>query len=484
MPVAASAHRCYDLPCIRTSVARIAGVVTTAQFGRFYADWRQRTQEMRSIRVALVRSEPVRAKPAGCVEPSAFAVALPGASLAALLCLFPAALQAGNGFAYTIRGFGTFGASGTDTDRLEFVRNNTQEDGVTRSWGVNIDSRLGLQLDVDFSESLHGAIQWVARDHAGNFFEQNLDWAFLRWHATPDLDFRIGRLGTDIFMLSDYRNVGYAYPWIRPPHEFYSGQMIYHFDGADVAKKFSLGEGFLTLKGFGGYSFLQFPVGQSITVDQGFTVAGSSLSYELGNWRGRVGYALAHSEQEWPLQPLFAVMENPLVDALWPGARSLVDDLSGQGKDLHYVSVGLAYDDGTWLTQAEGSYVNSDLASFPSVASGYLSLGRRFGPVTVFTLLGIAKSTNRHFEVPGLQIPVPELVTARSITDSLLNDNDTDEKSVSLGVRWDVYENIALKAQWSHFWLGEGGALLWSGGSGGEVPENVNVWSLGVDFIF
>jgi hypothetical protein len=91
-------------------------------------------------------------------------------------------------------------------------------------------------------------VQWVARNHAGAFFEQNLEWAYLRWRPWNDLDLRVGRLGLDVFLLSDYRNVGYAYPWMRPPQEFYAPLFPYHLDGADIAQRFHLGEGFLTLK--------------------------------------------------------------------------------------------------------------------------------------------------------------------------------------------------------------------------------------------
>ncbi|MBS1212003.1 MAG: hypothetical protein H6R26_619 [Proteobacteria bacterium] len=410
----------------------------------------------------------------------------PGVVAIVLSCLGASAVH-GDGAvpAWTIKGFGTFSTSGTDTDRLEFVRDNTQASGVTRGWGVNIDSRLGLQLDMDFSQSLHGAVQWVARDHAGNFFEQNLDWAFVRWRATADLDLRVGRLGLDTYMLSDYRNVGYAYPWIRPPHEFYSGQVVYHFDGADVTEKLALGEGYLTVKGFGGYSFLQVPVGQSPSVDQGVVVAGGSLAYEYESWRARLGYAHYRTQMEAePLQPLFAALQDPLVNVAWPGASSLVKNLSNEGKHLHYMSIGLAYDDGTWLAQAEGSYIDSNLVVFPSVAAGYLSLGRRFGQVTVFSLLGIAKNSVDSVKVPPLQLPVPEVAALRATVDDLLKGNGVDEKSVSLGARWDVYENIALKAQWSHYWLGQNGTQLWVEPASGPTPDTVNVWSVGVDFLF
>ena len=155
---------------------------------------------------------------------------------------------------WSFKAFGTLAAIGTDNDNIGFRRDYTQDYGANSHWGLGTDSRLGLQLDADFSREFHAAVQWVARNHAGNFIEQNLEWAFLRWRPRDDLDLRLGRLGFDAFLLSDYRNVGYAYPWMRPPSDFYGPLFTYHFDGADLARRFSLGEGYLTLKAYAGHS--------------------------------------------------------------------------------------------------------------------------------------------------------------------------------------------------------------------------------------
>lgn len=386
---------------------------------------------------------------------------------------------------FTVKGFGTLGASGTDTDQLRFRRDIKQSSGVDNGWGFDTDSRLGLQLDADINQSLHATAQWVARNNTGDFFEQNLDWLFLRWRLEDDLDIRVGRLGFDVFMLSEYRNVGYAYPWIRPPHEFYAGLAPYHFDGADIAKKFPVGEGYLTMKVFGGYSFFQFPTGFSGSTEQGLTVAGGKLAYEYGNWNARIGYSYSLSNLELAsLQPLLGALNSPGVNAVWPSAQSLIEQISNKDKAVHFSSIGLAYDDGLWLAQMEASYIHSDQLTFPSVASGYLSLGRHFGKVTFYSLFGISESLNNQIELTNPLVPVPSVVELRNAIGQLPNSNGMDEKSVSLGVRWDVSEHIALKTQWSHYWLGNNGSALWLTPASGSSPDTVNVWSVGMDFVF
>jgi len=386
---------------------------------------------------------------------------------------------------FTVKGFGTLGASGTDTKQFRFRRDIKQSSGVDNGWGIDTDSRLGLQLDVDINQSWHATAQWVARNNTGDFLEQNLDWLFLRWRPFEDLDIRLGRMGFDVFMLSEYRNVGFAYPWIRPPHEFYADLAPNHFDGADIAKRFSLGGGYLTVKAFGGYSYIQYPTSISASEDQGLTVAGGKLAYEYGDWTARIGYTYSLNNLESAsLQPLLSALGNAGLNAVWPGAQSLVGQIATKDKTVHYYSMGLAYDDGLWLAQMEASYTHSDVYVYPSVAKGYFSAGRRFGKVTLYSLLGISESLNNEIDPGNPLIPIPALLGLKNAIAQIPNSTGVDEKSVSLGLRWDVSEHIAVKTQWSHYWLGNNGSALWLAPASGSSPDTVNVWSVGLDFVF
>jgi hypothetical protein len=414
---------------------------------------------------------------------------LPAFALMLLAALAIRPAFGGDAIDWSFKAFGTLGAVGTDTDQLGFRRDYTQDTAATRDWSVAIDSRLGLQIDADYGNTLHAAVQFVARNHAGAFVEQNLEWAYLRWRPRDDLDLRIGRLGLDVFLLSDYRNVGYAFPWIRPPEEFYFPLFPYHFDGADIAQRFGLGEGFLTVKGFAGYNLTDVLPSYSPVFGLETLMFGGSLAFESGDWRTRLGYAqlraLNDTLQVPTLRTLFNTLQNPLINALWPGAAALGNDFSIQGRQIQYTSVGLAYDDGLWPIQAEAAYIHSEANQLPGMANAYLSVGRRFGAVTLYSLFGIAESLHAHADVPEPLVPAPDLVSLRNYVDGLLNGNHMDQKSLSVGLRYDVYENIAVKAQWGHFWLGNGSTLFWldpTVSSPGAIE--VNVWSFGVDFVF
>jgi len=387
---------------------------------------------------------------------------------------------------WTLKGFGSLSVMGTDTNELGFYRDRSQTQSVTKSWGVTPDSRLGIQLDVNFNQAVQMTIQWVARDHAGNYFEQNLEWAFLRWRPQNDLDIRIGRMGTDVFLSSDYRNVSYAYPWMRPPHEFYGTIPIYHFDGFDVSKRYAINNGYLTLKMFAGYSTNQLISNPGKELfDFNAPVAGANLTYEYSNWRTKLSYVFVHPLTDTPgFDEASTLLNNPLVNSALPDISELTPYLTTKHTDMHFISVGGAYDNGVWLAQAEVAYLHSDSPLFPAQTSAYLSVGRRFSSLTLYTLLGIAHTFNKNIDIPEPVLASPKFQAIHDTIDGTLNYNGIDEKSISLGLRWDVYCNIALKAQWSHFWIGDNGAQLWQKFNAKQTSLNVNVWSFGFDFVF
>ncbi|BCG64145.1 MAG: hypothetical protein methR_P1913 [Methyloprofundus sp.] len=383
----------------------------------------------------------------------------------------------------SVSGFGSFAGTGTDTDVISFYREQTQTKPATKSWGVTTDSRLGLQLDIAFNEQFHITTQYIVRDHAGDFFEQNLEWAFLRWSPRSDIDIRVGRLGIDSYLLADYRDVGYAYPWMRPPHEFYAHIPGSHFDGFDISQHYNLGNSHLTLKLFAGYVHSSVP--QSDTAINGATT-GTSLTAVSGNWRAKISYAYIHVLSELIDANVVNTIKSPLLNIFFPDVDAIAPQLTTVNNQANYLAIGGSYDDGVWQLQAEAAYAATNSLFIASQATAYLSIARRFSEVTLFGLYGVAYSFQDKLEIPPPVTPSPELQKVHDIIEAYGNQNTTAEQSLSIGLRWDFYTNFAFKMQWSHYWLGSDlSPALWEPLRYGQTtPNNVNVWSVGVDFIF
>lgn len=61
---------------------------------------------------------------------------------------------------------------------------------------------------------------------------------------------------------------------------------------------------------------------------------------------------------------------------------------------------------------------------------------------------------------------------------------DIDQHTVSLGTRWDVYNNLALKLQWDSIWVAEDKAMLWAKASDTTDAQRVDVFTISLNFVF
>jgi len=146
--------------------------------------------------------------------------------------------------------------------------------------------------------------------------------------------------------------------------------------------------------------------------------------------------------------------------------------------------LGTRYDDAVWLMHAEISYLASDTSLVGDVLSGYMSVGRRFSDFTFYSVYGVAHGFHKNVDIPTPVVADPQLLGIQSFLDVAVNNNTPKQQSFSLGARWDVHPKIALKTQWVHYWFEENGAAYWRHLDDSIKPSQVNVWSVGVDFIF
>lgn len=380
-----------------------------------------------------------------------------------LFCITPLA-AAGTGHRFS--GFATLGIEINDNPDLVFRRDVTKDDGAyehSGSW--KSDSLLGLQWQGDWSPEWGTMVQLVAKDRFDNSLTNSIEWAFARYRPTDGLDLRLGRLGADVFMLSEYRQVGYAIPWVRPPHDLYGLASLYHFDGVDIAKRIDLGNAMLNIKVFYGNSNEEYPTGfnndQGIKVD--FDLYGASTNLEWNYWKLRYTYAKVEIKSDHAKTLRDGLEQVVLV---WPPATLFLSELETLNKSFDYKQIGVNYDNNDWWFQGEFVQLGSELALVASGKHAYASLGKRFGNLSIYGLTGYAEPKNPVVYVPYPAIVLPEpyqsqldyLVVA---TERTLNGVRIKQRSYGLGARWDFAAKMALKIQVEEFDVDKTGTNLW-----------------------
>lgn len=388
-------------------------------------------------------------------------------------------------------GFATLGLVSNANDELAFRREITQDDGAyagALEWQT--DSLLGVQWQSRWSQQFDTTLQLVAKERYDNSAENAVEWAFVRYRPVDGLDLRLGRLGTDIFMLSDYRQVGYAFPWVRPPHEFYTLLSIFHFDGVDLNKRFDWGERQLNLKLFYGNSDQKYPTGlrSAVFTRLDFDLAGLSAVFEQGYWKWRYSYANININNN-----ATAALVNSLNAAqpLWPQAGDLAALAATEQRDFRYHELGATYDNNRWWLQAEATQLRSQTSIVPQSDHSYLSIGRRFEPFSLYLLAGLAEPRRGTIAVmapSGYPSPIAEqLAQLAFFTQLNLNGVRIRQKSIGLGLRWDFAAKMALKFQLEEFHIGQQGTNLWlSTDSTGDLAgdQRATVTSLSLDLLF
>jgi hypothetical protein len=92
-----------------------------------------------------------------------------------------------------------------------------------------------------------------------------------------------------------------------------------------------------------------------------------------------------------------------------------------------------------------------------------------------------AQSKSERFSIPQAPIFLTDLQTS---VQNLVNLLPIDQKTISIGTRWDITSDIALKTQWDRTWVDPYGSYLFDVKSIQANKETVNRYTLTVDFVF
>lgn len=401
----------------------------------------------------------------------------------------------GNGPANPIvlRGFGTLGVARSDTETLEFVRDLSQPWGLKKSWSAKTDSGLGIQANLKLDARTEGVVQVISRYRYDDSFRPEISWAFLRREITPDFQLRIGRLGTEFYMLADSRLIGYANTTVRPPPDFYGPLIFSYFDGIDASAGMTLGDGLLRAKLFYGRSPESSPFYDDITWDLDHArMMGGHLDYFTGPWQIRLARAQAKfSGKESPLTELANrfIVADPLLAGLMAPApfgyadpltgrveiTSLIPELSTRHTRALFDSIGASYDGGPLQITGMLGHIRYETEAYEDSRAAFVIASYRMGAFTPYAGYSIARSTASRISthLPGLSEFAKGLTKATHI----------DQHTLTLGLRWDFHANWAMKLQIDAL-RGRSESVFGFRGSDSRWDGRTHVLSAALDFAF
>ena len=390
-----------------------------------------------------------------------------------------------------ISGFGTAALTWSNSDQAEFSRPN-QASGVAKQPRTGVDSNLGLQASVEINPWLSATVQGLVRKDGEEGYGAELAWAFAKVKLSDQFSMRAGRMGLPVFMISDYRNVGYANTLLRPPAEMYSQVPFNNIDGVDATYQRSIGDTTFTAQLALGRTNAALNAGAgSIVHLKTKIITALNLVAEHGPLTVRVGHAetRASIDDSTSLNTLVAGLRKAGAGYNFAQLPVLADDLAVNNKKASFSSAGAILDWNNVLVQ--GEYAKRNTASYINdTSSWYLMGGYRIGKFLPYASHSSLKSNSVVANTvpascpagyPAACTPTMQALSA-GVTRLSTTGTQGQQSTDTIGLRWDFYRSAALKVQIDRVKPQHGQGLFLVPAASFAGP--VTVGAVAVDFVF
>lgn len=339
----------------------------------------------------------------------------------------------------TINGFASIKAGMTlDSDDTLY--------GYDNDLDFSNESLFAVQVMSDLGEKLSVTAQLMGRGN--DDFDVGFEWAFISYQLSEDLRINAGRLRTPFYKYSDFRDVGYAYDWLRVPQGVY-GLGFDNIEGISLYHTTQLGN-------FD--SSLQLVAG---AYDGDASISGTDVTAEIQNI---VGLTWELSRDWYSMRAAYLIGEVSVgaeAVQLQPGVSfgdffaglsgagfgALVNEIDINEEDGAFFGLGFTADKNDWLLVAEYTLVKVDNSFISDQKNFYVSVGRRFDSITPY--ISYEKEDNdakTEIYTPYLASLPPQLLLP---VVGIVQSQAREATTYNLGLRYDFHPSAAFKVQYS-----------------------------------
>lgn len=375
-----------------------------------------------------------------------------------------------------LNGFGTIGATKTSSDSLGYRSSLETDNAVYDDWNFASRSLVGVQSNFRFTPEWASTIQLIQQHTTEASFDDAIQLAMITYTPNADWALQVGRFLPKVSMLTDNQNIGYGHLWTHSPVESYGQFLISTADGAEISYTQLIDDD--TLKHI--FTVVHAPstyVTEQQTVDISGLLFGYTAEYSHADWLFRASIFSDKNRNAWVNQSLMNGLSQ--ASPYWPEAATLYDEMDVQGSHAYLYSLGASYNTSDWQIQSEISQLKTDKQVMLDCISGYLSVGRHIGDFTPYVMYSQVHTTRDPYQLqsdPGVfnTLATPALAYLGT---------QYEQKTMALGVRWDINANLALKTQWERAFVDKRNNVLWWNNYTGK-DQDVNIFTIDLDFTF
>ncbi|MDO6694543.1 hypothetical protein Q4574_14700 [Aliiglaciecola sp. 3_MG-2023] len=320
-----------------------------------------------------------------------------------------------------------------DDENAEYV-------GYDNSISFDQQSLLALQADYTFSEQLSLTAQVIG--HTAEQRASGLEWLYLTYTPTDTaLQIKLGKQRIPFFNYSDSIDVGFAYPWLTLPQQFYDTAFFSTFEGVLANYQYVYDAWVMNFEGYWGYydDKIYLATGEIDTKVTGLYGFNTSASYN--GFTFRAAYNQGNANLTLPGAAQFVDVLNQY------GFSQNAESLNPDGL-IHFYQLSANYENVDYFVRSEVAKMKGESGPVPDIDSFYISVGYNFYPYTIYISYG---ERDVYYEHGPNEIPYgisDELDYLAATYESVLSGFPDDKnKGTKIGLRWDWRYNVALKGE-------------------------------------
>ncbi|MBU2970523.1 porin [Pseudoalteromonas sp. C2R02] len=366
-----------------------------------------------------------------------------------------------------INGFASI-VAGQDTDSKGFA-NSPYTDEID----FKPESKFALQVSADLSQGLSATAQIIAR--GSNDFDAQFEWAYLSYDLNDNHTIRAGKLRLPFYKYSDYLDVGYAYPWIRPPRAMYS-LTFSTYEGLSLLSNFSLSD---------------WDIASNLIYGNLDDTFFATTNPTEGKLKDIYGINIQASKDWFSAYIAYVGTDVYIPTSSIEGAAQIVELIApSRGTEISldydygdFLGLGFTVDYDNWLLNTEWSTVAIEESLTLDTEQWYVSLAYRFDSIMPYISYQETESKRKTLSISDALIPeqiVPTEPTLNNFLQSALDGQMFEYNAYTIGVKYDFHASAALKFEYNRF-----NDIVDIGSLGSfENPESSGNFSVAVDLVF
>jgi hypothetical protein len=347
---------------------------------------------------------------------------------------------------FQLHAFGTIGASYHNEKGLGYRRNLEQKNTVQGNHlDFSSDSLLGGQADLLINDTFSSSLQVVSRNNSSDNWKPEVISAFIKYKPSEALQFRIGRMPTTSNIGAETRYVSYAYTQVRPSPEVYGLFSLYdRYDGVDAEYTFPFASGIGKVIINYGKDVGEFYLdGKSSDVSD-VSNYGLVTLWQKNNLELLGLFSVHHTKDQDSFEPLAASLDA----TPFPLANQRANEIrSAEDYKTYIFGASVSYELEAWKFQGVMTRSNTDNYFEVKGKSGSAIIAYRLGKFTPYAITGYSRLTTKFKPIDIPNIPNPQLQALNAAYNYTSTLFERDISSTSLGLRYDIAENYAVKLQ-------------------------------------